>query len=818
MRFFEWYLGIPSTEPGQGIEWGIRVASPLDQVVPVWVLAVLAVMGIAVVIAVYVRDARRLSRMKQAGLIVLRLMSLALLLVMLGRVSLTVVQTGLPTLAVLIDTSASMGLEDRFTERDASQAAQRLARQRAAETTARLDLAKALLTSDDGRFLKELQRTHQLRVYQFSNTAAPLDVSSYRDETGRGDSLSAAIEALAADGDSTRPAVAVRQVLDDLRGNPPSALLVMTDGITTTGDEDRLVRAADDARARSVPLIPIGFGSAEPVKDVQLADLLAEDMVFVDDPLTFSVQVKGFGYQGQSVKLTLRREGSQSMIDMAEVVLGGDGEPISAELADVPGEEGDFVYVIEAAPLTGETDEENNRLVHRVRVRREQLRVLLVEGAPRWEFRHLKPLLERDPAVQLHTVLQSADLSFPDEDRTAIPRFPVTREALLSYDVVILGDIDLKFLSAGALSNLREFVSDRGGGLIIVAGPQFNPAAYAETPLEELLPVEIAEGTRNAAEGAATSGFRPQLTVEGRTRAALRLSGSAEENRRLWETLPPLYWLSETGRLKPGAQVLAEHPTRRNGFGPLPVIVIQRFGAGQVLFHATDELWRWRERVEDRYFGRYWLQMVRYLSRSKLREGAQGMELASDRSVYPQGDTVELQLRVLDPASRPGDSVNPQVVVEGPRGSRQTVTLSPQPQSPLIFTGRISSLPTGRYHAWLSMPIGAGAVSEGGDSSSSPKEPTAAVPSADFRIEEAAGELRERTFQAAELIEAAQKSHGAYYPFWEAERFLLEVPPGRTVPISSEISIPLWNRWELLLLLTALLAAEWVSRKRAGLV
>jgi hypothetical protein len=46
----------------------------------------------------------------------------------------------------------------------------------------------------------------------------------------------------------------------------------------------------------------------------------------------------------------------------------------------------------------------------------------------------------------------------------------------------------------------------------------------------------------------------------------------------------------------------------------------------------------------------------------------------------------------------------------------------------------------------------------------------------------------------------------------------LEVPPGRTVPISSEMSLPLWNRWEFLLLLTALLAMEWISRKRAGLV
>ena len=417
--------------------------------------------------------------------------------------------------------------------------------------------------------------------------------------------------------------------------------------------------------------------------------------------------------------------------------------------------------------------------------------------------------------------------------RTALRRFPVTRESLLSYDVVIIGDIDLDYLSAGALAHLREFVAERGGGLILIAGSRFNPTAYRDTPLGELLPVELSpsdgagrdvterdvtEQRGAARERAMTKGYRPQLTVEGRTRAALRLSGSAEENARLWETLPPLYWLQQAGRRKPGAQVLAEHPQRRNGFGPLPVMVIQRFGAGQVLYHATDELWRWRERVEDRYYGRYWLQMVRYLSRSKLRGGARGMELVSDRSVYSQGESVELRLRVLDPTSRPREGVNPTVVVEGPRGRRESVTLTPQPQSPLIFSGRVSSLPAGRYHAWLSMPAGSDASPPVGGSEGSSLAAGEDVPSVDFRVEVPAGELRERAYQAAELVAAARKSRGTYYPFWEAERFLSEVPPGRTVPVSSEISLPLWNRWELLLLLTALLAAEWISRKRAGLV
>ncbi|MEZ6143902.1 MAG: hypothetical protein R3B91_00425 [Planctomycetaceae bacterium] len=134
-------------------------------------------------------------------------------------------------------------------------------------------------------------------------------------------------------------------------------------------------------------------------------------------------------------------EDRPDVIKSVEVELGRDGEPVTVEVTDVPREEGDIQYTLTIDHLSGETNEENNAATHRVRVRREQLKVLLAERLPRWEFRHLKTLLERDPAIQLHTVLQSADLRFADEDQTALRRFPVSRDELLSYDVVILGDL-----------------------------------------------------------------------------------------------------------------------------------------------------------------------------------------------------------------------------------------------------------------------------------------------------------------------------------------------------------------------------------------
>ena len=42
----------------------------------------------------------------------------------------------------------------------------------------------------------------------------------------------------------------------------------------------------------------------------------------------------------------------------------------------------------------------------------------------------------------------------------------------------------------------------------------------------------------------------------------MQLGDTPAETREIWRNLPPLYWLLEAPQLKPGARVLAEHPTR----------------------------------------------------------------------------------------------------------------------------------------------------------------------------------------------------------------------------------------------------------------
>ena len=177
-----------------------------------------------------------------------------------------------------------------------------------------------------------------------------------------------------------------------------------------------------------------------------------------------------------------------------------------------------------------------------------------------------------------------------------------------------MGDADPSFLSQSQMQNLAQFVTEKGGGLLFIAGESFNPLAYRGTPLESLLPVELAEARNPTAVGEALTSFRPELTSEGRTSPIFRFGDDEASSAQVWQGLPELFWVLEAPRKKPAALVLAEHPSLSRSDGKLPIFLYQFVGAGKTMFNAVDDTWRWRFRVGDKYFGRFWIQTIRFLA------------------------------------------------------------------------------------------------------------------------------------------------------------------------------------------------------------
>ena len=805
-QILAWYLGLRAPRPGEGTAWRFDYHWPAPQ----WLMLISAVLVALFVFGIYRRDGESLHWRSRSILIGLRLAVFALILGMLMELSLTIERTGLPIVAVMVDTSSSMSLQDQYAgPSKGTRLIDELTKSTGREPN-RLAIAQHLLTRKDGQLLRDLQRTHQLRVYRFAENATPLekgDIGEEAQTASPDQSLQEAfnsalleIKSLLPDGDQTRPAAATKKVLSDLRGVPPAAIVFFTDGVASVSDKDRLSTVGESARRKGVQFHIVGIGSEIAAKDLNLYDTLVDEVAFIGDPMVFKAKVRSFGYSGKKVLLRVRKEGERVSLAQQEFVAPADGQTTAVELSYASPVSGEFDYVLEVDEQADETNLSNNSEIRHVSVREEKIRVLLADSGPRYEFRFLKQLFERDKSIELSTLMQEADIEYAQEDRTAIPRFPVKKEDLSKYDVLVLGDLAPEQIGNAALENVSEFVREKGGGVVMIAGTQFNPLAFAGTPLESILPFEMS-GVRSPREASSDS-FHPTLTLDGQKGNSLfRLGNSEAESLSIWNDLPNFTWMTELTKLKPGARVFAEHPTKLGATGRLPVILMHQVAAGKVLFHATDETWRWRFRTGDLYYGRYWIQAIRYLSRSHLIGKDRTAELTVDQQVYQRGQSATLRVRFVDERFIPSDSSGVSVTVERKGEGRQTVKLNRVRELSSTFEGLLPRLSEGSYHGWVSQP----AFSE-------------APTSVDFRVEAPQREMQIRGMDKADLTLAAATTYGRLYTLEDVDRLATEIPHGTPIPLETDEPLPLWNRWEFLGIATLLLTAEWLIRKQRKLL
>jgi uncharacterized membrane protein len=296
-----------------------------------------------------------------------------------------------------------------------------------------------------------------------------------------------------------------------------------------------------------------------------------------------------------------------------------------------------------AAEVLAEASLDNNHAQIIVAVSEDPLRVLLVDSMPRWESRYIVTMLERDRRVEISRRYRSVALPAGQ-----LEMLPATQEELDGFDVLVLGDLRPEELSAEAQTAVANFVSRRGGFLIVLAGPRGMPAQYNLGGIADVLPVRSVPESAPREGVAATIPPRVGLVL-GDAAAGTTIVDILDDvglNKRLWPALPPLNYVARNVAAKTGADVLL----KTNDALQTPVAVIGRHGAGRVLYMGTDETWRWRDRLGDRVHQTFWLQALRWGLGERLRGGDPRLQVSLDRALISPGESAELRarLRLLD--------------------------------------------------------------------------------------------------------------------------------------------------------------------------
>jgi len=681
-RWFTKLLGLEEVGPVTYFEWFLRHPWPA--------VAVLACIAAAVGFAawLYWRE-RGISRRRRIALGALRaaLYTLVILLLFEPVFGIEMAVKLRESLLVLVDNSESMGIRDaRRREREIEEAAMALgrlpfdrnaprvmdARTRADSAAAtRLDLAKGILENPNLDVFQKIQKNYRLRYFSFSDTVVPT--------SGEGEELAASLRRITANGRSTRLGTAIDDVVARYSGQPIAGVVVLTDGASNAGIEP--LEVARKMKDRSIPIFPVGIGVPDP-PDVRVEGLIVQQTVFVGDhvPVRFRIVSKGFTNRHADVVVTVNGK------EIARKDVALTGGPQFEELSFLPGEATDTLRLeVAVAPLPGDAAPENNRVSQNIRVVDEKIKVLYVEGRPRWEYRYLRAVLLRDRRLDVKFLMTQGDRDLAKASDRYLDRFPEVAGEAFVFDLVILGDVPASYFTPAQLSRMEQLVRERGGSLLVLPGHQNPLSTYIGTPIEGVLPVRLQPEAWESVDDM----VHPTVTSKGDEMTVVTLEMPADRNAARWARVRPLYQVPALAGTKPAATVLAtlsDAPRRRE---PYPLICWQRYGRGKAMFVGTDQLWRLRFKVGDRHHARFWGQVIQFLTLSRLLGENKRIQLETGRRSFRTGERVQIYANVLNEAYEPVNLAQYTVYVERPEGRAETaeVKLEPVKDVPGLYQG-----------------------------------------------------------------------------------------------------------------------------------
>ena len=704
-----------------------------------------------------------LTRGRRIALTTLRFVTLLLLVVFLMR---PVAQSADDAardavVPILVDTSRSMSIQDADGQR-------------------RIDRARTLLSEE---LLPALSPRFGVEVFAF------------------GDGLTSSTpSALAAAGRRSDLAGALGAVRDRLRGRAIAGIVLVSDGGDTSGAAERI--AADGP-----PIFPVPLGTRTAGRDREVLSVTAAESALDDSRIDLAASVVAHGHARAPIVMRLLENGRP--VEVRQAIPAAEGVPIRATFQVSPPRGTPTIYTVEIPAAAGELVPENNTRSVLVQPPSRPRRVLLVEGAPGFEHSFLKRALAGDAGLEIDSVVrkgrneQGVDTFYVQAARSRSAAlaagYPQKAEDLFQYDALVLANVEGAQLGGTQLEATRQFVGRRGGGILVLGAHSFLRRGLMNTPIEEVLPLELTGRGRGVMQVAGSRGMnRVSLTAAGESHPIMQLAAAADDTRKRWDAAPALSSTAPLGDPRPGASVLAV--TTGPGGTPRALVAVQRYGDGRSMIFAGEASWRWRMMLpaSDKSYDTFWRQAIRWLA----TPAADAVSVSAPAGAST-GDSLPIRIAVRSPTFEPLRDATVDVRITAPDGSLQQLrgTKGEAPDSDGRYVVHYRADQPGVYRVAADARRSAQAAGNGAT--------TFLVGGADVEMTEP--RLNDRLLQ-----QLATASGGSMVSAGQTARLvdsLRAAVPAAVVSVRRDLWHTGWSFAALLLLL----AAEWILRRRSGL-
>lgn len=634
----------------------------IEPVVPVLAVATIAVALTMLTWFAYRQVGSRLGVWRNAFLMLVRVAGIVLVCALLLQPS---VQEPVPTpqgkqvLLVGVDTSRSMLQAD-------------------VQKQMRFEAARQTLF-DAGLITREGQpKDAETRLFEFGEDATPVSASA------------SFINVL-----PKAPTTRLHRSVVTMLNSPGAAESAQALVLLTDGHDFELVNPAKTAlaaKSRQTPIYAVAFGGSGKAKDVSVRITNYQPYCYVKQKARISASLRLIGCEHEPLTIHLLRQGK--VVQTRRLNTDEHSQlPVEFEVTE-PGT-GQFEYEVQAVALAGEADAGNNSAITFLNVIDQQIRVLVLEGAPYWDTTFLQRSLQRNDKVQLDSAVQYADRRIRlirNKATTDDLNIPATAEEFNRYDLVILGRSVDTLLQRRHLDALQSYVNELGGAVIFSRGRAFS-GELAKNDLEPVL-----------WDDRPTEQVRLQIGNEGRALAPFR---SLAEQSGGTDAMPELIAGRGVAEKKPLTAVLA------SAKGPAsnevtPAMVHRRFGRGQVLSVGVDGLWRWAFNAKtegaNTTFDRFWDQMLLWLMAGRDVLPSRQFSLRASSGNVQLGEKVFFRLIMRTPDAKVREV--PIALFDDKREVARTSLAISDPSEPYRLTAEFTPEKTGKFRALARFPDG----------------------------------------------------------------------------------------------------------------
>jgi uncharacterized membrane protein len=637
---------------------------------------------------------------------------------------------------------------------------------------------------ENGPLLDALSRRFVLRFFRFSSATERL--------ANPGE--------MKYDGTSSRLGPALERARDELSGLPLAGLVMVTDGADTS--DASLDESLASLKARSIPVFPVGVGQERFARDIQISRVETPRSTLKGTSLSVDVIVTQTGFAGATVPLQVEDDGR--IVSSQQVRMPDDGEAATVRVTFTAADAGARLFRFRVPPQTDEQVTQNNARDALIEVNDRREKILYMAGEPRHEVAFFRRAVEGDNNLQVVILQRTAedkylrlDVGSPDE---LADGFPKTREELFAYRAIILSSVEAASFSPEQLRMLAEFVSKRGGSLLMVGGRRsFAEGGWAGTPVAEVLPVTFESGPRGGPAAEFFSWLSVRPTREGIAFPVTQLAADEKASTAKWSDMPAVSTVNDVRQVKPGATILltGDDDRRREQI----VLAFQRYGRGKALAFAVQDTWAWKMdaavAVEDTTHATFWRRLVRWLVDGVPDPVA--VTTALDR-VEP-GEPMRIRAEVVDPAFVDVNDAHVVAEVTSPSGKTMEVPMQWTVTRDGEYAGSFVPEEPGMYTVRGTAARGAQTLG-----------------SSVMHARASAGdsEYFDATMRSSLLQRVAEETGGRFYRATDVSSLSEAISySGRGVTVVEERD--LWDMPALLILLLGLIAAEWGFRRKRGL-